>query len=68
MPAPAAAYYIGISESKLRTLPIHRLIDGGNRNYDIRDLDAWVDNLRSEGDTQSQPNSSTDDAFGIFSK
>lgn len=52
MPEQAAAYYLGFSPNKLRQQGIRRRVSGGNRLYDIRDLDAWADNLRTEGETE----------------
>jgi len=45
MQVKAAAYYLGVSPSKLRTpgLPCKR--DGGNVLYDRVDLDAYADAL-----------------------
>lgn len=51
MPAPQAAHYIGVSESTLRALEIPRKVLGGKRLYDRIELDAYVDNLKSEGET-----------------
>ena len=67
MQAPAAAYYLGISESKLKKLPIRRRISDGNRLYDIRDLDTWADNLPFDGEDQYQDldHNTADLAFGI---
>lgn len=65
MPAPAAAHYLGISQSKLLTRGIPRKIDGGNRLYDIRDLDSWVDSLQTEGECVRSDATAADDAFGI---
>lgn len=53
MQARAAAHYMGVSPSKLRTLPIPRRVDGGNKLYDRADLDAYIDALPYEsGDAQ----------------
>ena len=51
LPAPAAAHYIGVSESKLRDLPIPRKILDGKRVYDRLELDAFADSLTTEGDS-----------------
>lgn len=48
--APRAAQYIGVSESKLRTLQIPRKVLDGKRLWDRLELDAYVDNLATEGD------------------
>jgi hypothetical protein len=45
MQAKAAAYYLGVSTSKFRGLDLPCRIDGGNKLYDIADLDAYADNL-----------------------
>ena len=65
MPATAAAHYLGISPSKLRQLEIPRRISGGNRLYDIRDLDLWADNLPLEGEQECLEQTLADRAFGI---
>ena len=51
MPAPQAAHYIGVSESTLRDLPIPRKVLGRKRMYDRLELDAYVDNLTTEGES-----------------
>lgn len=53
LPAPQAAHYIGVSPSKLASLPIPRRELGGKRLYDKRDLDAFADSLpyESKGET-----------------
>lgn len=48
MPAPQAAYYIGVSESKLRSLGLRRRRQGGKLGYDRADLDDYVDSLPYE--------------------
>lgn len=48
MPAPAAAHYLGVSESTLRVLGLPRRVIGAKRLYDRRDLDAWADSLPYE--------------------
>lgn len=48
LPAPKAAHYLGVSESKLRTLPIPRKRMDGKRVYDRFDLDAYSDGLPYE--------------------
>ena len=60
MPAPAAAHYLGVSESTLRTLGIPRRQRGANRLYHVADLDAYADALPIEGETCD-----ADEAFGI---
>ncbi len=49
MKADAAAFYLGISASKLRTLDIPTRKLGRNRLYDVRDLDAFADSLDGTG-------------------
>lgn len=48
MPAPAAAHYLGLSESTLRNLGLPRKMMGAKRLYDRRDLDQWADSLPYE--------------------
>ncbi len=60
MQAKAAAHYLGISPSKLRTLDLPCKRDGGNKLYDIADLDAYADNLPYDGREVSD----CDDIFG----
>lgn len=50
MTAPDAAAYLGMSPSRLRTLPIPRKVDGAKRLYDARDLDEYAAALPYEGD------------------
>ena len=45
----AAAAYIGVSPSKLRTLDIPRKESGGRKLFDRMDLDEWADSLPYEG-------------------
>lgn len=52
MPAPRAAWYLGVSETKLRDLPIPRRELGGKRVYHRADLDAYADSLPIEGETE----------------
>lgn len=51
MPAPAAAAYLGISETKLRDLKIPRKELDGKRLFERADLDDYADRLRYEGET-----------------
>lgn len=62
MQAKAAAHYLGVSTSKLRTLDIPVKVSGANRLYDIRDLDAYADSLSyvDEDDGTRE----ADEAFG----
>jgi hypothetical protein len=48
MKTAAAAHYLGLSASKLRTLDLPCKREGGNVLYDIRDLDAFADRLPYE--------------------
>lgn len=50
MPAPAAAHYLGVSESTLRQLHLPRKMVGAKRLYDRRDLDAYADSLPYDSD------------------
>lgn len=61
LPAPAAAHYLGVSESTLRTFKIPRRELGAKRLYDRIDLDAFADSLATEG--QAEENS-CDQIFG----
>lgn len=45
MQGPAAAQYLGMSVTKLAGLGIPAKQDGGNVLYDVRDLDAYADDL-----------------------
>lgn len=53
MPAPAAAHYLGVSESMLRTLPIPRRELNRKRVYDKADLDRYADSLPYEAQEDS---------------
>ena len=59
--ASQAAVYLGISPSKLLTLPISRRLAGGNRLYDRNDLDEWADSIPYE---QNNGTNTCDEAFG----
>ncbi|MCU0909776.1 MAG: DNA-binding protein [Rhodobacteraceae bacterium] len=48
LPAPAAAHYLGVSETTLRGLGIPRRRLEGKRVYDIADLDLYADSLPYE--------------------
>ena len=61
MPAVQAAHFLGVSESKLRTLPIPRRVHGGKRAYHINDLIAYADALPIEGEAEKN---SCDSLFG----
>lgn len=49
MPAPRAAAYLGISETKLLTLKLPRRMLDGKRFYDRLMLDDYADSLTLEG-------------------
>lgn len=51
LPTPHAALYLGVSESTLRTLGIPRKILGGKKLYDRLELDAYANNLDTEGES-----------------
>lgn len=61
MPAPLAASYLGISETKLRSLAIPRKALDGKRVYEKADLDDYADRLPYEGETGGN---SCDQFFG----
>ena len=61
----AAAHYLGMSPSKLRSLGLPRRVSDGNKLYDIRDLDAFADALPYEGQETWEKNEETDLAFEI---
>ena len=50
LPAPQAAAYLGVSETKLRELGIPRRMLDGKRLYDRLTLDAYADALATEGE------------------
>jgi len=64
MPAPQAAHFLGVSESKLRTLQIPRRMLDGKRLYHRHDLVAYADALSVEGETDT---SQCDVIFGVKS-
>lgn len=61
LPAPQAAHYLGVSETKLRDLGIPRKMLDGKRLYDRIDLDAYADSLATEGEPRRN---TCDEAFG----
>ncbi|MBV7380579.1 helix-turn-helix domain-containing protein [Maritimibacter dapengensis] len=69
MQASAASHYLGMSESKLLELArqghFGRKECGGNRLFDIRDLDAFADSLKYEGEEKWRTTEAADAAFGI---
>ncbi|MEY8827665.1 DNA-binding protein [Sedimentitalea sp. XS_ASV28] len=60
MPAPQAAHYLGMSETKLKSLNIPRRVMDGKRLYHVNDLVAFADNLPIEG---YQEGTSCEDIF-----
>lgn len=50
--ASEAAAYLGLSATTLRGLPIPRRMHNTRRLYDIRDLDAYADDLPYEGENR----------------
>ena len=58
----AAAFYLGVSASTLRTLKIPRKALGKRRLYDRRDLDAFSEGLPYEDENKAVV--SCDTAFG----
>lgn len=63
MPGPQAAHYLGVSESKLKTLGIPRRLLDGKRLYHINDLMAYADALHIEGETEAD--NPCDSIFGV---
>ncbi len=61
MPAPQAAHFLGVSQSKLLTLDLPRRLLGSKRLYHINDLIAYADGLPVEG---SEGENSCDGLFG----
>lgn len=61
--ASSAAAYLGMSESKLRTLGLPRRVCGGNRLYDRHDLDRFAESLAYEGEGEAEA-AKWDEAFG----
>ena len=51
LPAPQAAHYLGVSETKLRDLNLPRKVLDGKRLYDRIELDAYADSLATEGES-----------------
>ena len=62
MQANAAAHYLGISPSKLRTLSIRARQSGGNVVYDKADLDNYADSLPYQGEKEDV--NTCDEVFG----
>ena len=65
MQAREAARYLGLSESKFRSLGLDRKLSGGNRLYDIRDLDAYADRLDYEGNSSCDSDSKNEIAMAF---
>lgn len=63
LPSPAAAAYLGVSETKLRSLGIPRKVLDGKRLYDRLTLDAYASDLPNEGEADEV--SACDKAFGL---
>lgn len=59
-----AAVYLGLSPTTLRGLPIPRRMHNSRRLYDIRDLDAYADDLPYEGSIGNEV-SECDQGFGL---
>ena len=64
----AAAHFLGVSESMLRTLGIPRKMLGAKRLYDHRDLVAYVDELAYEAENKkpTSDEEACDEAFGLL--
>lgn len=67
MQAREAARYLGMSESKFRSLELRSKRSGGNRLWDVRDLDDYADRLEYDGENpcETKTNDATAAAFGI---
>lgn len=65
MQAQAAAYYLGVSVTKFRSLELPSKASDGNVLYDVHVLDAWFDGLPEKGTQECQTLSEADRAFGI---
>ena len=65
MQAQAAAYYLGVSVTKFRSLDLPSKVSDGNVLYDVHVLDAWFDGLPEKGTQVCQAPSEADRAFGI---
>ena len=50
LPAPAAAHYLGVSETTLRGLGLPRRMLGGKRLFDRLTLDEYASSLPVEGE------------------
>lgn len=56
LPAPEAAHYLGISETKLRGLGLPRRVLDGKRLYDRLALDEYASGLPVEGEAAEDQN------------
>jgi hypothetical protein len=65
MQAREAARYLGLSETKFRSLGLDRKLSGANRLYDIRDLDAYADRLKYEGNSSCESDSKDEIAMAF---
>ena len=63
MQAPAAAHYLGVSVSKLRSLPVPARKSGRNVLYDINDLDRYADGLPYESGSNHESEGGWEAAF-----
>ena len=52
LPSAVAAAYLGVSETKLRSLAIPRRMLDGKRLYDRLHLDAYASDLPMEGESE----------------
>ena len=67
MQAREAARYLGMSETKFRSVGLESKKSGGNRLWDVRDLDDYADRLDYDGENtcETEINNTTAVAFGI---
>ncbi|PZX18409.1 hypothetical protein LX81_01040 [Palleronia aestuarii] len=67
MQAREAARYLGVSESKFRSLDLQSKRSGGNRLWDLRDLDDYADRLEYNGEKtcEIETNDKAAAAFGM---
>ena len=54
MKAREAARYLGMSESKFRSIGLTSKKPDGNRYWDVRDLDDYADQLDYDGETSCE--------------
>lgn len=62
---PAAARWLGVSVTTLRTLGIRRRVIGRRMLYDLRDLATFRDNLPYEGQERETDEEACDRLFGL---